>query len=979
MSGTAPLRQGTRLSAERVTFRFDGRDYTGQRGDSAASALWAAGVRLLNRSIKYRRPRAFLALGPEEPNALVTVGAAPACVPNVPAPQLLVAAGLELRSQNRWPSLRHDLAATLLGLGSSFWGAGFYYKTFMWPSWRTYEPLIRKLAGLGYAPGASSLPAVPVRHLVADVLIAGGGPAGLVAALGAARAGLRVVLVEREPVLGGELEFEAATIDGEPALAWVSRIATSLEALGAVILTDTALTTVAESLAIAHQQPAGMPGNDTLYRVHAPLFVNAMGAVERGIAFVDNDRPGVMLVGAAERLLARYGVPAGRAVVLFGNHDRLYAAARRLRDAHVPVSAVVDTRTTTASALRPLLMADGVECLLGHTVTVARGSPELRTVTVAAIGAPTQTRRIPADALLVSGGWSPYVYAGLQSGGRPRYRDDLAAFTAEDQPEWRMACGAAAGHTDLVAVIADAQATGQKLAEHARHTGTDIAATPVVLDADAPPALVPYFRSPATPANEKRQFVDLQNDVTVADLRQALAEGFSDIEHVKRYTTLGVGTEQGRTGGTLGAAVLAELRGLPPAEVGLSRSRGPFQPVPMQALVGHRTAAELRPARRTALHELHVAAGGELELMGGWLRPRYYAANGPSAAAACIVEADRVRTAGGICDASTLGKIEIRGADAAAFIDRVYLGQPSSIAVGRSRYAVLLREDGMVLDDGLLLRVAADHFLATTSSSHLAHVLAHLEFHRDTDWVGRRVALTDVTEAWSVIVVAGPTSRTVLHDVLGTSGIAAIDRLSHMDVVDTTWGGYRVRVLRASFSGELAYEMHCQPAAAPLLWTRLAGSGLLPFGLEALDVLRVEKGYLTTSEITGQTTPQDLRMDRLVAAAPNAIGVALLDRPGLSDRERPILVGLHAADAGARFYGGAQLTEGADSVHSVGYVTSSVYSPALRRWVGLALIARRLTANGTALVARDPIREGDTTVTVVPTAHFDPHNERMKG
>ena len=979
MSGNAPLRQGTRLSAERVTFRFDGLDYTGQRGDSAASALWAAGVRLLNRSIKYRRPRAFLALGPEEPNALVTVGAAPTGVPNVPAPQLLVAAGLELRSQNRWPSLRYDVAATLLGLGNSFWGAGFYYKTFMWPSWRTYEPLIRKLAGLGYAPGASSLPAVPVRHLVADVLIAGGGPAGLVAALGAARAGLRVVLVEREPVLGGELEFEAAAIDGEPALAWVSRIVTSLEALGAVILTDTALTTVSENLAIAHRQPAGMPGNDTLYRVHAPLFVNAMGAVERSIAFVDNDRPGVMLVGAAERLLARYGVPAGRAVVLFGNHDRLYAAARRLRGAQVPVSAVVDTRTATASALRPLLLADGVECLLGHTVTAAHGSPELRAVTVAAIEAPTRIRRMAADALLVSGGWSPYVYAGLQSGGRPRYRDDLAAFTAEDQPEWRMACGAAAGHTDLGAVIADAQATGQKLAERARHPGADFAATPVVLHADAPPALVPYFRSPAAYADEKRQFVDLQNDVTVADLRQALAEGFIDIEHVKRYTTLGVGTEQGRTGGTLGAAVLAELRGLPPAEVGLSRSRGPFQPVPMQALVGHRTAAELRPARRTALHELHVAAGGELELMGGWLRPRYYAANGPSAAAACIVEADRVRTAGGICDASTLGKIEIRGADAAAFIDRVYLGRPSSIAVGRSRYAVLLREDGMVLDDGLLLRVAADHFLATTSSSHLAHVLTHLEFHRDTDWAGRRVALTDVTEAWSVIVVAGPTSRTVLHDVLGTSGIAAIDRLSHMDVVDTTWGGYRVRVLRASFSGELAYEMHCQPAAAPLLWTRLAGSGLLPFGLEALDVLRVEKGYLTTSEITGQTTPQDLRMDRLVAAAPNAIGVALLDRPGLSDPERPILVGLHAADAHARFYGGAQLTETADSVHSIGYVTSSVYSPALRRWVGLALVARRLAANGTALVARDPIREGDTAVTVVPTTHFDPHNGRMKG
>lgn len=978
MTRNSPLRRGTRLSTERMTFRFDGREYTGQRGDSVASALWAAGVRLFNRSIKYRRPRAFLALGPEEPNALLTVGPAPACIPNVPAPQLLAAPGLDLRSQNRWPSLRHDLAAALLGPGNGFWGAGFYYKTFMWPSWRTFEPLIRRLAGLGYAPAGSELPAVPVRHLVADVVIAGGGPAGLVAALGAARAGLRVVLVEREPVLGGELEFETASIDGEAARDWTQRTALSLDALGVVVLTGTALTAVSEGLAIAHQQPAGMPGGDTLYRVHAPHFVNAMGAIERGIAFVDNDRPGVMLLGAGERLLARYGVAPGRAVVLFGNHDRLYAAAERLRAAHIAVAAIVDTRTSTTSPRRAQLVTAGVECLLGHTVTAAHGRPELRAVTIAGVDDPSRTRRLATDALLVSGGWSPSVYAGLQAGGRATYRGELAAFTAEEQPAWRLTCGAAAGQSDLAAVIADAQATGQTLAERTRHAGPDIAALPVVLDADPPPALVPYFRSPARLADEKRQFVDLQNDVTVADLRQALAEGFLDIEHVKRYTTLGVGTEQGRTGGTLGAAIVAELRGLPPAEVGLSRSRGPFQPVPLQALVGHRTAGELRPARRTALHELHVAAGGELELMGGWLRPRYYVANGPSAAAACIVEAQRVRAAGGICDASTLGKIEIRGADAAAFVDRLYIGRPSSIRVGRSRYAVMLREDGMVLDDGLLLRLAPDHFLATTSSGHLAYVLAHLEFHRDTGWTGRQVALTDVTEAWSVIVVAGPTSRSVLPEVLGPSAAVAVDRLGHMDLLDTSWGGHRIRVLRASFSGELAYELHCQPAAAPMLWTRLAGSGLAPFGLEALDVLRVEKGYLTTSEITGQTTPGDLRMDRLVAVAPDAVGVALLDRPGFRDPERPILVGLSASDKTAIFYGGAQLTDGADSAHSVGYVTSSVFSPTLGRWVGLALVARRLAAEGTTLVARDPLRHGDTGVVVGPLTHVDPSNERMK-
>ncbi|MFI4889345.1 MAG: 2Fe-2S iron-sulfur cluster-binding protein [Steroidobacterales bacterium] len=945
----APLRTGTRITAETFEFHFDGRAYVAQRGDTAASALAAAGVRAFNRSIKYRRLRGLLACGPEEPNALLTVGAAPYGIPNMPAPVVRVQPGMRLFSQNRWPSLRFDVAS-VLRLGAGFWGAGFYYKTFMWPSWAFYEGLIRRLAGLGPAPGASRLPRASVLHQHADVLVAGAGAAGLRAALEAARAGQRVILCEREPVIGGELCFETAQIDGLAAHEWLQHAAAELAALGATILTDTAVVSAAAGIAIAHHQPAGMPGADTLLRLYAPLLVNAMGAIERPIAFVDNDLPGIMLAGAAEKLLAGFGVRAGADVVLFGNHDRLYCAARRLRAGGIQVKLIVDTRQQSASAARAELVGAGVECLFGHAILSAEGRGAVRAVHVAPLGtAPPRavqaTRRIDCDAVLVSGGWS-------------------ATLRAAASRSWQRTCGSAAGELTLASIIG-------------------------ATDADDEPHWEPFWRSPATASQQKRQFVDMQNDVTVADLRQALAEGFRDIEHIKRYTTLGVGTEQGSTGGVLGAAIVAELSGTALAAVGTSRARGPYQPVPMGVLSGLRVGDGLRPERRTPLHDAHVGAKAVLELMGGWMRPRYYRGNGADAFAAGLVEAARVRAHGGICDGSTLGKLEIAGADAAAFVDRMYLNSASAIEPGRARYAALLREDGMVLDDGLLLRHAADRFTATTSSGHTAHVLAHLEFYRDTEWRARRIALTDVTESWSVIIVAGPSSRQALRTVLGPGWQQALAALRHMGFADGAWSAdgrdaSRLRVLRASFSGELAYELHCRSDIASPLWHALGAAGLAPFGLEALDILRVEKGYLTSSELNGQTTPLDTGLGAMLRPGPdgavrNSVGRDLLGRAGLEAAERPILVGLRAADGKSQFLGGAQITAAPADRRSLGYVTSAVFSPALQQWIGLALVARSHSATGTELSARDPLRGGDARVLVVPMAHFDPEGQRIRG
>ncbi len=975
---SVPIRRGSRLTNKPLSFSFDGRVYAAQVGDTAASALLANGVRLMGRSVKYRRLRGVLAAGPEEPNALLTVGSTPAVIPNVSAPQLQLRAGMILHSQNRWPSLTWDLAS-LLQAGGGFFGAGFYYKTFIWPSWKTYESLIRKLAGLGEAPGACEIPEANTVHASCDVLVAGAGPAGLAAALSAARAGAQVWLCEREPVAGGELEFEGADVGGATGAKWIQATLTELRERGASILTDTALIGGSSGLMIAHREVGGIAGDNTMYRIRAHALINAMGAIELPIAFVGNDRPGVMLLGAAERYLARYGVRVGNDLVLFANHDRVYASAMRLRAGGMRITAIIDTRANGELGASPEITAtvtelrtSGTEILHNHTLVGAQGGKAVTGVRVAPRGSTHQWRQFACDTVLVSGGWSP---------------------ATQVQQAESIVAGAANGSFDLSAALTEGYLAGIRAATTtgARRSSTTTSAAASSASTlgpkargDCAPCLVPYWRSPANRADEKFMFVDLQNDVTVADLRAALAEGFRDIEHVKRYTTLGIGTEQGRSGGRLGAAIVAELKveaqapTEAPPTIELSRSRPPYHPVTMGSLVSWRNGPRLRVRRRTPLHEWHTAHGGVQESMGLWMRPRYYRSSGIDAFNAGIAESLRVRTTGGICDSSTLGKIEVAGPDAAAFLDTLYLTRASTIKPGRAKYMVNLREDGMVLDDGIVLRLAPERFLATVGSSHAEHMLAHFEHYRDIEWGGKSIALTDVTEAWGVIAVAGPASRDTLRDVLGSDWATPLSQLRHMEFIEERFQGHELKVLRASFSGELAFELHCRPAIALPLWEALVAAGLAPYGLEALDILRVEKGYLSSSEFNGQTTPFDLGMESMVKLGNACVGRELLDRPAFHETSRPRLVGLKAADGKAKFLAGAQLTATAQSSISCGHVTSTVFSPNIGEWIGLGLVSLSLATVGTELTAQDPLRDGDARVRVVSAAHFDPTGERMK-
>ncbi len=967
-------RQGTRLAPGSLRFSFNGRALTARSGDTVASALLANDIRLVGRSVKTRRRRGILTAGPEEPNALVTVGSGREVIPNIPATQLIVTEGMQVRSQNTWPSPGFDVAS-VLQLGGGLFSAGFYYKTFFWPSWHAYEPLIRRLAGLGAAPRASNLPSPAVEHFACDTLIAGGGPAGLLAARTAARAGAHVVLCEREPFLGGELEFEPATLEGLPAGQWIGGMIGELRRLKVRLLTDTTVVSNDGDRYVAHSEPGGLPGRNSVYHIRARRFVVAMGAVERPMVFAANDLPGTLLLGAAERYLTRYGVRVGLNAVIGANHNRVYPAALRLSAAGMRIRMIVDSRGEASISdaatrdFREKLIRSGVECLTAHSIVAAKGRTEVRGAEIRAIAGSDPGRTVDCDCILTSGGWTPVLHAADQGGGQKSYSDSLGAFVPDNQPPDRVCIGAARGSFELAALCNEVVRTFARDPESAEAVS--------VSGGDPTPQWLPFWMPEAARSREKLEFVDFQNDVTVADLRVAVEEGYTDIEHAKRFTALGFGTDQGRLGGTTGAAILAHLQERPLREVGASRLRAPYQPVTMRSVAELRSGNRLRATRVTPLHDWHVEHGAVMESTGLWKRPRCYDPKGAGLAEAALKEAKRVREHGGIADASTLGKIEICGPDAASFLDYVYLTKASTIAVGRSRYAVNLREDGMVLDDGLILRLSSDRFRLTTSTSHAEHMLSHFEFWRATAWANAAVAITDVSEAWSVIAIAGPKSREALARSVDAESAMKVAALRHMEFASVTCRGIAMDILRATFSGELGFEIHCPPDAALSVWSGLIGDGWQPYGLDAMDTLRIEKGYLTHAEISGQVTPYDLGLHSQLARDGDFIGRELLSRPAFHEPDRPRLVGLRTRDKGARLNGGAQIVLASRRSESRGYVTSSAFSPALGEWVALGLVSRTI-AEGQEVVASDPLRGTQTVVRVSPCVHFDPSGTRMR-
>jgi len=982
-----------------ITFTFDGATYKGHAGDTLASALLANGVTLFGRSFKYHRPRGVVSAGVDEPNALVTVLRDGVREPNIPATQLEIFDGLVAESQNRFPSLAFDLGA-VNGLGGKFFGAGFYYKTFMGPVigplkgtrfWMFCEWFIRRAAGLGRA-GTAKDPARYERiNAFCDVLIVGAGPAGLSAAREAARSGKRVILADLDPVMGGSAKWSGETIDGVPAADWAAQVVAELATFENVrLLPRTTVwgyydgNTLAATERVADHKPAPAKGEprQRYWSIRAGTVVLATGALERPVVFPGNDRPGVMLASAGLRYLNEFGVQAGRRVAVFTNNDSAYLAAAALAASGATIAAIVDVRAKISEAAQDLARQAGCQPMLGHAVAGTQGRAALSGISVHRFDATTGTaaaqgQAIATDCLLVSGGWSPVIHLASQAGHAPQWSDEKQAFLPPEPTQNWIGAGAFTGAATTAEALAEGRAAGLKTSGAKADRKKPPAVAAPALDPNPAPVL-------EVRASNGKAFVDLQHDVTADDVRLAHREGFMSVEHLKRYTTLGMATDQGKTSNVPGLALMAAERGLSIPEVGTTRFRPPFAPVSIGAIAAERHG-DLKPERLTPMHDWHVENGATMYASGLWFRPMIYGLAGETVEQAYVREARAVRASVGIVDVSTLGKIAVQGPDAAEFLDRVYTNRFSNLPAGKARYGLMLREDGIPFDDGTTWRLGENDFLMTTTTANAARVMQHLEYYLDIVWPDLRVHLTSVTDEWAGAAIAGPNSRKVLERaVTGT----AVDNgtLPFMGIVRGEIDGAPVMICRLSFSGELAYEVYCGAGHGTHVWKALlkAGEpyGIVPYGLEAMGTLRIEKGHVTGSEIDGRTSAHDLHLDWLLSKKKPFIGSAMVDREGLRGPGRLELAGVVSLD-GQPLSGGAHIAlpgKGENGLgESIGHVTASCYSPALSKYIALALVKDGGSRHGTRAILSDPMRGRFGQVEIVSHHFFDPEGSRMHG
>ncbi len=954
-----------------VRFRFDGKDYPGYKGDTLASALLANDVRLVGRSFKYHRPRGVLTAGSEEPNALVEVLGPKNQTPNVRATMQEVFEGLDCRSQNRLGSLRFDLLAVNDYL-SPFLSAGFYYKTFMWPRafWEgLYEPIIRRAAGLGSLSGKHDEGTYEKAFAFCDVLVIGSGPSGLMAALTAGRSGADVILAEESHALGGRLLADGGTIGGMPGGDWVAQVVAELQALPNVrIMARTTVTGAYDHGTYGALERVGLHKSarpnlprECFWRIVAKHAVLASGALERAVAFENNDRPGIMMASAVRTYLNRYGVVPGKRVTLFANTDQARGVARDLMAAGVTVAAIIDPRPDASSV-------EDCPVHVGAEVVGSRGRLGLTGIQVRK---GSETLEIETDCLAMSGGWNPTIHLTCHMNGRPRWSEELAAFVPmEGAVPGLVAVGAANGSFSTHGALVTGHAAGKKAVEA---LGRKVS-VPVPEAEDAP------YRLKALWAVEGkgRAWLDFANDVTTKDVKLAAQEGFRSVEHMKRYTTQGMAPDQGKNSNVAALAVLADATGRGIAETGVTTFRPPYVPVSIAAMGAGGRAEGFAPQRMLTSDQASRDRHAPMIEAGLWYRPSYFPKPGESTwREACDREVIMVRQAVGIADVSTLGKIDIQGKDAGRFLDFVYTNTFSTLPVGRVRYGLMLREDGLVLDDGTSARLGENHYLMTTTTAAAGLVMRHLDFVHQAFCADWQVRFISVTESWAQFAVAGPKARALVNSFLETPV-----ELPFMGVAPVRIGGVEGRLFRISFSGEEGYELAVPTRYGEALFRDLVaraetmGGG--PYGMEALNVLRIEKGFITHAEIHGRVTAHDIGMEKMVSAKKDCIGKAAATRPGMWGPEREQLVGLRAT---APISAGAHLFVPGQEVHretDQGYVTSVGWSPTVGAWLGLGFLKDGRARIGEKIRLVDHLRGLDVICEVCNPVFHDPDGEKLR-
>ena len=977
------LEQGGLIDRDRpLDFAFDGKRYSGYQGDTLASALIASGVRVVGRSFKYHRPRGIVTASSAEPNALVELRSGGRKEPNTRMTVIELYDGLVASSQNRWPSLRFDIGA-INQLASPIFVAGFYYKTFMWPGilWeKLYEPLIRRAAGLGRATYEPDPDRYEKSYAHCDILVIGAGPAGLMAALTAGRAGARVILVDEGPMFGGTLLSENDEIEGRSGTAWAIEMAGELAGLPEITLMartavfgwyDDNIFGAVERVADHKAVPDRHEPRQRYWRILAKRAILATGAEERPLVFGGNDRPGVLLSSAARSYLNRYAAAPGETGVIFTNNDSGYRTARDLKAKGVRVAAVLDARSDAA-----LLDSGGAPVLKGAVVTDVEGASGVERVAFSRGG---QTEHLECDFVAMAGGFNPVVHLACHRGAKPRWNDALAAFLPPSVGSAMIAAGSANGSMTISQCLREGAKAGAVAAEE---TGFQ-----------AKPAQVPQARDESyqiTPLwwvgeSTTKAFVDFQNDVTAKDIPLTAREGYRSIELAKRYTTLGMATDGGKLSNVNGIGILAEATGKTMAEVGTTTYRPYYVPVSFGTIAGPFRGHHFQPVRKTPLHEWAQDHRAVFVETGLWMRSSWFPlAHETDWLTSVIREVKAVRERVGICDVSTLGKIDIQGPDAAELLNRLYCNGWNTLEVGKARYGLMLREDGIVFDDGTTSRLADDHFFMTTTTANAARVMAHIEFCHQALWPDLDVQYVSVTEQWAQMAIAGPKARATLQKIC--DGVELNDHsfpyLAAKEV--SILGGVTARLFRISFSGEHAYELSVPADYGNLAARSLmhAGEefGITPYGVEALSVMRIEKGHVAGGELNGTTTAADLGLGRMMSSKKDYIGRIMAQREGLVRADRDVVVGIRPVTKSDRLKAGAHLLTRDDAPsleNDQGYITSVAFSPMLDMWIGLALCKRGRERQGEVMQVFNGVNGVHMLGEICDPVHYDKENKKL--